>query len=761
MRTLTGRRLTLPLAALALALALAALALAISASEASAVIIKLPGGRTYSYQPLRGTARNFDTVFGNVDYNGGPVMASNTNYTLYWMPSSYAAPYPVEYQPGVNQFFADLAHDSGGNQNVDSVSAQYNDTSGNFASYRSNFGGALIDTDPYPVSGCPSEVPSGGVCLTDSQIQAELGKFIDAQGLPRDLTHEYFLLTPPGVESCLDSTHCSANALDDPYYCAYHSNSLAQPVFIYADDPYVTDNRNCDDGNHPNGQSDGALEGGLSHEHNESITDPLPNASWTDIAGGEEIGDKCSGTMGDPIGTAPNGSPYNQVINGHFYWYQEEWSNAGSQCLQRFTPSGGVPTAAFSSTAETGASMNFDASASTGPIAEYNWQFNDGPGLSPPFEQPTPTIGHQFPSSDPFVVALTTFGPDGTSAGAAGIVTPGQSGATPGFSSTPNPGQGQPVSFTGLATLGGLPVTDYIWDFGDGSAAGAGATTSHAYSALGSYKVTLTMFGPGGGVVTSQPVTVDEPPNASFALTTAHPATGHATTFNGSASSDPDGAIVAYRWDFGDGSAGSGATPSHVYTAERAYTVTLTVTDSSGLQAAQSQQLTVDEAPRASISVRTKHPVTGSAVHFDGSLSTDPDGSIIAYSWNYGDGTAVASGSSPRHTYRKHGTHRVTLTVTDSAGISSSTTALVLVVRSAKIRKVSVRKLRDIFYLLVKVTGPGQVKLGSQRVRLTNAGTAKFKLGPGSGRRLKLKLKLKFTPIAGAVERETVRIGLP
>jgi hypothetical protein len=42
-----------------------------------------------------------------------------------------------------------------------------------------------------------------------------------------------------------------------------------------------------------------------------------------------EIGDQCDRQMGTPLGTAANGAKYNQVINGHFYWYQEEWSNQG------------------------------------------------------------------------------------------------------------------------------------------------------------------------------------------------------------------------------------------------------------------------------------------------------------------------------------------------------------------------------------------------------------------------------------------------
>ncbi len=53
-------------------------------------------------------------------------------------------------------------------------------------------------------------------------------------------------------------------------------------------------------------------------------------------------------------------------------------------------------------------------------------------------------------------------------------------------------------------------------------------------------------------------------------------------SFNGSTSSDPDGTITSYAWDFGDGTTGTGATVSHPYTSANSYTVGLTVTDNAG-----------------------------------------------------------------------------------------------------------------------------------------------------------------------------------
>jgi plastocyanin len=75
-----------------------------------------------------------------------------------------------------------------------------------------------------------------------------------------------------------------------------------------------------------------------------------------------------------------------------------------------------------------------------------------------------------------------------------------------------------------------------------------------------------------------------------------------------------------------------------------------------------------DESPTAAFSVGTAHPVAGSPVSFDGSASKDPDGSITAFSWSFGDGSPAGSGAKPTHRYAAPGTYTVKLTVTDSAG---------------------------------------------------------------------------------------------
>ncbi len=481
-RGMSGGRVSGRLALAALA---SLVALALGAAGASAVIVHLPG-KTLSYQPLR-TARilPFDKLFSNLDYNGGPVMASNTNYTIYWQPAG-APSYPAGYESGVNEYLENLAHDSGGTQNVDSVSAQYNDAAGQFASYDSHFGGALIDTNPYPANGCTKAV----ICMTDAQLQAELTAFVTAHGLPRDLTHEYFLLTPPGVEDCFaaNGRECSLGT-QKPVYCAYHGNIPlgGGEEIIYSNDPYVTGLKGpfgeyCDDGNHPNGPADGVLQGGLSHEHNESITDPEPNNAWTDIGGsGGEIGDKCGGEFGTALGTTGGGAAYNQVINGHFYWYQEEWSNQSSNCLQSLAFSGAEPTATFTSSPEGGNTVGFDATGSTAPggVFRYNWQFNDGPGLASPVETSGPTVTHTFPVGGTYTVALTVFASDGTSLGTARTIAVGSPPAPTVTKLSPKSGPaagGTSVTITGSGFTGVTSVT-----FG---AAVAGSVTVNSQTSI-------------------------------------------------------------------------------------------------------------------------------------------------------------------------------------------------------------------------------------------------------------------------------------
>ncbi|MFD1686725.1 malectin domain-containing carbohydrate-binding protein [Halobellus litoreus] len=85
----------------------------------------------------------------------------------------------------------------------------------------------------------------------------------------------------------------------------------------------------------------------------------------------------------------------------------------------------------------------------------------------------------------------------------------------------------------------------------------------------------------------------NQSPSAAFTASPSDPATGEQVSFDASGSTDSDGSIASYEWNFGDGTTASGASPSHTYESAGTYTVTLTVTDDDGATATATQQVTV------------------------------------------------------------------------------------------------------------------------------------------------------------------------
>jgi hypothetical protein len=237
--------------------------------------------------------------------------------------------FDASYENVINQYFTDVAHDSGGIQNVYSVANQYYDNPGTVhVQYQSTFGGSYVDKDPLPASGCTDGADP--YCLTDQQLETEIQTVLTAKGWQGGLNHIFFLMTPNGVGSCFDavSNECGTNA-----FCAYHSafGSASLPV-IYANEPYEGPYPDCTDSSQgfPNAIDADTTVNTISHEHNESITDPLGNG-WI-AADGSENGDLCAYGFGTQTGTGVGA--YNQVINSHHYDLQQEWSQAAPGCIQ-------------------------------------------------------------------------------------------------------------------------------------------------------------------------------------------------------------------------------------------------------------------------------------------------------------------------------------------------------------------------------------------------------------------------------------------
>ena len=232
------------------------------------------------------------------------------------------------------------------------------------------------------------------------------------------------------------------------------------------------------------------------------------------------------------------------------------------------------------------------------------------------------------------------------------------------------------VDAGGSSAAGGATLEEYRWDFGDGSPEVTGETADHTYDATGSYTVTLTVVDSNGlSAVSTRTVNVTGPNAAPTAQATAS-ATGLTVTADGSGSSDPDGQIVSYEWDWGDGESSTGQVASHPYAAVGDYTVTLTVTDDQGGTAQTTALVTVTHAdPTAQF---TSSP-SGLAVDVDAGGSSASDGASLTFSWDWGDDTETSDGATASHDYAAGGDYEITLTVTDSLGSSDVTTQTVSV----------------------------------------------------------------------------------
>lgn len=241
------------------------------------------------------------------------------------------------------------------------------------------------------------------------------------------------------------------------------------------------------------------------------------------------------------------------------------------------------------------------------------------------------------------------------------------------------------------------PITSYGWDFGDGSTA-TGISTSHAWAHAGTYTITLTVTDSNGDSArTSAPVIItDRPPAAAYAVSTSSPLTAQSVTFDGSASSDPDGSIAGYAWSFGDGATATGATPAHAWSRAGTYAVTLTITDDSGSTASSSQVVTVgDRAPTVVFAGTPRSPRTGQTVRFNAGSSFDPDGSIQRLQWSFGDGKS-GSGTTPSHAFARAGRYRVTVTATDNSGSTASTAAIITISPKLATARVSAQRARSV-----------------------------------------------------------------
>lgn len=148
--------------------------------------------------------------------------------------------------------------------------------------------------------------------------------------------------------------------------------------------------------------------------------------------------------------------------------------------------------------------------------------------------------------------------------------------------------------------------------------------------------------------------------------------------FDASASSDPDGSVASYAWDFGDGTTATGVKTEHSYEKPGNYQVRLTVIDNDGLSSTTLQTVSAIGAPNVAPIAKFSTITKNLTATFNASASSDPDGTIASYEWDFGDGNR-ASGKEVTRNYNAAGVYQVTLSVQDDRGLVSTQTQAVTV----------------------------------------------------------------------------------
>jgi len=252
----------------------------------------------------------------------------------------------------------------------------------------------------------------------------------------------------------------------------------------------------------------------------------------------------------------------------------------------------------------------------------------------------------------------------------------------------PGPGRlcytGRRVVFDGSGSTASnaSSIVSYEWDLnGDGKYDSYGSQATCTYWKEGMYTVSLRVADSMGEmVVGSCNVTVEtSPPIVSFVHSPMEPTIRDTIAFNDT-SYDPDGSIVVWIWDFGDGESSSERNPTHAYSEKGVQWVSLTVEDDSGrTNTTGAPVIVVNLPPVAGFTFTPKEPRKGESISFR-SESRDPEGEPLQHLWDFGDGSTFTE-EYTAHSYKAPGSYTVSLTVTDDEGETDTVEAIVKVIQ--------------------------------------------------------------------------------
>jgi PKD repeat protein len=343
-----------------------------------------------------------------------------------------------------------------------------------------------------------------------------------------------------------------------------------------------------------------------------------------------------------------------------------------------------------SSALRSGQTLVFSSANSSDPEAELRtlrWDFGDGSAVQSQSE-PGP-ISHVYAQAGVFTVTLTAEDAQGLTQTASTQVTvdppanvPPAAVLTAAQTSTI---VGKPLAFSAVGSVDSDgSIARFDWDFGDGTRLERSSPEPvlHTFASGGRKTVRLSLTDDRGATATATQeiqVRLNASPVASIAVSGVRESKSE-LGFLPTGSADSDGDITRYQWDFGDGSGLQETTaPSrvtHTYANAGRYTARLTVVDNDGASNVAEMEIDIAQKPpdnvppSALVSANISGPVTGQEVVFNPSGSTDADGTIAQYSWDFGDGSRRNSTTPDiqRHRYNTAGTYSVELVVQDNRG---------------------------------------------------------------------------------------------
>lgn len=217
------------------------------------------------------------------------------------------------------------------------------------------------------------------------------------------------------------------------------------------------------------------------------------------------------------------------------------------------------------------------------------------------------------------------------------------------------------------------------------------------------------------------PEPVYSPPEARAQVNATSVVVGVPLRFTSDGSRDPQGLALTFRWDFGDGATGDGASATHAYAVAGEKRVVLNVTNAKGLgdeEVLVVQVLPSNRPPLAVLALsepdggRLEKALAGEDVAFDASGSSDPEGAAVSFEWDFGDG-ATSHEASGQRAWREPGLYTVRLRVTDATGLSSTASRLLAV--DARYEIAGAFELADD----ATQTHPITVAEGAQRLNVT------------------------------------------